>query len=338
MKINEIIKEKRLELGYTQEQLANYLNVSAPAVNKWEKNVTYPDITILPALARTLNTDLNTLLSFKSDLSDYEIALFLNELATIKDFKQGYAHAMKKINEYPTCYSLILNTANTLMGMLQMAKVDNFNEYEQEIESLLNRVLLANDPAIKHLGQASLISIYLKRKNFAKAQEIIDELPEPQMVDKKQQLIKITMAQEKYDDAAKLIEEKLLNTVNEINTYLLQLMEIALKQDRNDDAAYIADVSTSAATIFDLWQYNRYVARFQLYATTKNKIEILKIIGPMLKSVMVKWDINASPLYRHIKAKKFDINEAKEVQEMMIASLKSDDELSFLKDELIKEN
>lgn len=39
MKINEIIKEKRLELGYTQEQLGSLLNLSSSAVNRWEKDI-----------------------------------------------------------------------------------------------------------------------------------------------------------------------------------------------------------------------------------------------------------------------------------------------------------
>ena len=37
MKINEIIKERRTALNLTQEQVASYLGVTAPAVNKWEK-------------------------------------------------------------------------------------------------------------------------------------------------------------------------------------------------------------------------------------------------------------------------------------------------------------
>ena len=37
MRINEIIKERRLAKGFTQEQIANYLGVTAPAVNKWEE-------------------------------------------------------------------------------------------------------------------------------------------------------------------------------------------------------------------------------------------------------------------------------------------------------------
>ena len=45
---------KRKELSLTQEQIAELLGVSTPAVNKWEKGSTYPDITLLPALARLL--------------------------------------------------------------------------------------------------------------------------------------------------------------------------------------------------------------------------------------------------------------------------------------------
>ncbi len=65
MKINEIIKERRIDQGLTQEQVAESLGVSTPAVNKWEKGISYPDITILPALARLLRVDLNTLLPLK---------------------------------------------------------------------------------------------------------------------------------------------------------------------------------------------------------------------------------------------------------------------------------
>lgn len=39
MTVGEVIREKRKELGLTQEQVARRLGVSAPAVNKWEKGV-----------------------------------------------------------------------------------------------------------------------------------------------------------------------------------------------------------------------------------------------------------------------------------------------------------
>ncbi|MFR1108476.1 MAG: helix-turn-helix transcriptional regulator [[Ruminococcus] torques] len=42
MRIGEQIKNYRKTVGLTQEQVANYLGVSTPAVNKWEKGNTYP--------------------------------------------------------------------------------------------------------------------------------------------------------------------------------------------------------------------------------------------------------------------------------------------------------
>ena len=39
MKINQIIRERRKKLLLTQEQVAELLGVSTPAVSKWEKGV-----------------------------------------------------------------------------------------------------------------------------------------------------------------------------------------------------------------------------------------------------------------------------------------------------------
>lgn len=68
MPMNTIVKEKRKELGLTQEQVADYLGVSTPAVSKWEKGASYPDVSLLPALARLLKIDLNTLMCLKKNL------------------------------------------------------------------------------------------------------------------------------------------------------------------------------------------------------------------------------------------------------------------------------
>lgn len=80
MMLSDVIRTRRQALGLTQEGLAARLGVSAPAVNKWERSIHYPDITLLPALARVLGVDLNTLLSFQEDMTEEEIGLFLNRI------------------------------------------------------------------------------------------------------------------------------------------------------------------------------------------------------------------------------------------------------------------
>ena len=39
MQMKDVIRRKRREFNLTQEQMAEYLGVSAPAVNKWESGV-----------------------------------------------------------------------------------------------------------------------------------------------------------------------------------------------------------------------------------------------------------------------------------------------------------
>lgn len=337
MKINEIIKERRLAKNLTQEQIAYYLGVTPPAVNKWEKGVSYPDITTLPALARLLDTDLNTLLSFKDDLTDKEIILFCNQLSDIIDkdgFKKGYDTAMEKLKEYPTCYLLVLNMAMLLDGSLIMDKniKDSFDKYRVSIESLYMRASNSNNESIRNQSQSMLISKYMEKKEYKKAEELLNSLPDKASIDKKQMQVKLFMAYGKYQEAAKLEEEKLLSIMYELEPTLITLMEIAIKDNRIEDAEYIADISQKGAELFDLWKYNSYVAHFQLYSTCKAPVKCLKILLPMLKSITHQWEINKSPLYSHIQTKQTDDKFGLKMQETIIQSIRDDEQTAFLKD------
>lgn len=336
MKINEIIRERRLKKQLTQEQMAHYLGVSAPAVNKWEKGTSYPDITLLPALARLLDTDLNTLLSFKEELTEKEITLFLNDLSETMEtegFEKAYASAMEKVKEYPTCYPLILNVALALDGAAVLYGEKQLGgEYRDAIESLYQRASCSQEPNIRNQAYSMLISRCRARKEYDKAQELLDHLPEDSSVDKKQLQVTLFMECGKLDEAVRLEEEKLLSMVNKIPEILMILMEIAIKQERIEDAEYIADVSQKGARLFDLWEYTSYAAHFQLYSVCKNRTECLKVLIPMLKALTHKWDINSSPLYRHIKTKEMENGFGSKMRDTIIRLIREDDDMDFLRE------
>lgn len=337
MKMHEIIKERRLALNFTQEQVAEYLGVTTPAVNKWEKGISYPDISLLPALARLLDTDLNTLLSFQDDLTDKEVAIFLNQVSEIIDkegFTAGYDIAIAKLKEYPTCDQLVCGVTMLMDGalILKEPKDDRLEEYRTEIMSLYKRAARSDNIQIKEQALSHLISDSIQRKNYTEAQSLLDSISDPSPVDKKQIQAKMYIEQGELSKAAKTVEEKLLLLNTEVHETLLSLMDVAIKDKRFDDAEYIANVDEQVTRIFDLWEYNRYLAHFQLYLAFKDRTKLLKTFAPMIKSLAKRWDANKSPLYQHIQTKEMDKDFGKMLQKNILQSILKDQETSFLKD------
>ena len=68
-KLGDIIVELRKKQHLTQQELANKLNITDKAVSKWERGLSYPDITSIskkqlsPSLSKRLCSKLNKDLS-----------------------------------------------------------------------------------------------------------------------------------------------------------------------------------------------------------------------------------------------------------------------------------
>lgn len=61
-KVGKQIAMRRKECGYTQESLAEKLNVTSQAVSKWENGRALPETCILPDLAQALGTSIDSIL------------------------------------------------------------------------------------------------------------------------------------------------------------------------------------------------------------------------------------------------------------------------------------
>ena len=71
MNIGNQIKTLRLEKKVKQEELAEYLGVSAQAVSKWETGASTPDITLLPGIATYFGIAIDELFALPDD-TQYE--------------------------------------------------------------------------------------------------------------------------------------------------------------------------------------------------------------------------------------------------------------------------
>ena len=60
--LSENLKKHRILKNLTQEDVAEYLGITPQSVSKWERGESYPDITLLPALANIFETSIDLLL------------------------------------------------------------------------------------------------------------------------------------------------------------------------------------------------------------------------------------------------------------------------------------
>ena len=335
MKINEIIKNKRIEAGLTQENVAYYLGVSTPAVNKWESGVSYPDITLLAPIARLFDIDMNTLLSFNEDLSEKEIGNILNKIAGVmKDegFKAGYEYAMSKIREYPNCSNLILNIGFSLEGGLVMFNtLDKEDEefYRSEVIKLYERVLSSNDEKTKVQVSYIMILRYIREGELDKAEELMNNIPDYNF-DKDILKANLYIKKEENDKAYEILERRLIGLANDIQTILLNMIELSLGEDKYNEAKYFSELSGKTAEMFDLWEYNKYASDFQICIVNKDIEETILLLEKMLQAMLSKWDVSSSPLYRHILKKANSTEFAETLLENFINEVKTDKELSYL--------
>lgn len=342
MKINEIIRTRRKELKLTQEQAAEYLGISAPAVNKWEKGVSYPDITLLPPLARLLKVDLNTLLSFEEELTDEEINHFCSRIfAVLKEsgYKPGHELAVQKIKEYPNSYKLIYNLAGFLKGALLMfptAEEDKAG-YEEEIRELFKRVARDKeaDWGIRGSALNMLVGDYIQMEEYDKAEELLAEIPDLG-VDKRPMLTLLYRKQGKTEEAVKLTQRKLLQAAGDVQNCLIVLMEICKEQGCYEGVEYYGGKHRDVVELLDLWEYGKYVADYSAAVAEKDADRTLEQLEGMLESMGKPWDLGKSRLYDKLAEQGADNGQQKEVFERMrngmLKEIEKGEEFDFLRD------
>lgn len=309
MKINEQIKENRKKVGLTQEQVANYLGVSTPAVNKWERGSTYPDISLLPALARLLKIDLNKLFSFHKELTEMEVKMFTVELvetAQNSDFRVAFEMAVEKIRQYPYCDSLLYSTANILDSFLVLSTIDKNQkeEYEKQIILWYEQVASGREEAIKISAVSKLAEKYIKSADYDKAINLIEQIPE-YSIDKISFQINILIQQEKAEEAAPLLEGKLLQDIQKIQTNLFKLIDIEMKVGNQEKAKQIAEIAHSMVPLFGLWPYNAAIPNLYIAMYKKDVKQSLKHIKAILKAAHTPWNMSETPLFYRIPQEKF---------------------------------
>ena len=167
----ENLKKYRLLKNLTQEDVAEYLGITAQSVSKWERGESYPDITFLPALANIFETSVDLLIgmdTIRSEETRYNIhkkAVAYQRCGDYNSAEQTYRDALLI---YPNKPGMILGLASTL------ALKGNTNE---AIELMERGLPLSSNEKQKATMRAALCFLYLKAGREDSANRLASELP-----------------------------------------------------------------------------------------------------------------------------------------------------------------
>lgn len=311
MKLGETIRTRRKELNLTQEQMADQLGVTAPAVHKWEKGISYPDAALLPAVARLLRMDLNSLFSFEQELSPQEISSFGNkvmELIMEQGFEAGYEEALEKLRQYPTCASLWYQTATLLDGAMSLFCVGKAEEekekYAGRIEEIYRQAALLGDQQIRSGVDQMLFYKYLDRKEYDKAQELVEEMPKA-VPDVRQMKATLAGRRENYGEAIALMEEKLYQSLSEVLNALSFLQHYFYREKDAENARLCMEKAGVLVEQFGLWEYGKYESCYEDALYRKDREDTYLYLEKMLDSMASPYRLADFPLYQRMKASDF---------------------------------
>ena len=340
MPMNLVIQEKRKELGLTQEQIAEYLNVSIPAVCKWEKGSTSPDIALLPPLARLLKIDLNTLFCFQEDISPQEIRLFCDEITGIvqaEGIEAGFETARRKIHEYPHNETLLHYLTFQLDGLLIMSGLPSgeMRPYDNLLTEWYARLAESDDNKISNSAKYMMVSRCIRQEDFEKAQEILDSMPDREdilgsMADKLMLQVILYQHQGQAEKAAGELQNAVLIAINKVQMLLHKLVDAELASGEIQTAKYIADKAAKMTDFFDLWEYNSFIAPLQVAGAEEDAGECIRLLRRLLDSLLTPWDMGGSPLFSRI-AKPSKPSRPKQLLPAILTELERSPSYDFLR-------
>lgn len=335
MKINEIIRSYRKRENLTQEQIASYLNVSTPAVNKWERGMSYPDITLLAPLARILKIDVNTLLEFNEELTDTEIKKFTKDIGEIAA-KEGLEKAFEKgsdlIKEYPNCDELTFWISTVLRIYLLQYKGDLKDKYERKIINWLEIVASSAKEKIASMANLDLSAIYREKEDYQKSQKMLDRIQEVN-VDKTIQQALLFENSGKIDCAYNIWEKKIWENSQEIFTVLSFVIELLYKERKYSEAEEYIERAKKVAEVFDFGVYHKYSLDLSLAIEKSDKEKVIEMVVKMVNEASSMDDSMKSTLYKHMNFNITHPISKDRYEEMVKEAFKKNEKLNFVKND-----
>ncbi|MDF7639815.1 helix-turn-helix domain-containing protein [Lactobacillus sp. ESL0791] len=138
MELARILREKRIELHLTQEQLADKLHVTRQTLSRWENSVSYPNLDTLVELSDILDVSLDTLLKGDNDVMVKKISSDVND-------KKKYRRYLIIIG---SIFAVILLWL-CVLGFGRAKQIDMIDRFNPFLETKYGYAILPEKVAVK---------------------------------------------------------------------------------------------------------------------------------------------------------------------------------------------
>lgn len=226
--MGEKLKSLRLSKGFTQEQLAEALGVSAQSVSRWENGVSCPDISMLPGLAMFFETSVDDILGMEEIRKAENINRIHGEInALVQSGQQDKAVELirESLKIYPNNLGLLMSLGETL------AHCED-EEATREAIAIGVQILSGGNVSTKARATtaANLLFLFMRMENWDDARALIRMMPH--IWESREMLMPEIYQGEEYRDALKQSIVKAL-------VYFCMKIEAEPERDRRKTPEYI---------------------------------------------------------------------------------------------------
>lgn len=334
--IGNIIACARRAKNMTQENLADMVGVTAAAVSKWETNASYPDITLLPPLARALGMTVDTLLDFHAAPTDDEVRAItdrLHEVFSGQGFDAGRSAAEAILREFPSSGSLKLIVGGMYYHYLTSA-LNRAGNTEQAAEEISEQCLAlfeqgerqTEDVGEKLVAKMLRINTLTILSRYGEAEQLIEELPAKQIVDPDVLRLNLYLAQDKLEDAERLSRRALLIHVDEVSVALMNLATVARRKKDFAAAHRFVDAYSAIDDLFDLDRSNGLLLGIMLAQDEDDNQTALDLFEQYIDMRLAyTLDYRDNPFFAAVQARVPTPNEISEMLQLTLRAIETDE-------------
>ena len=188
--IGQVIRKLRKERNFTQEELAEQLNISAQAVSKWENGTSMPDISQVVPLASVFGVTTDVLFGVEGTNASEEAYRIVNEAEKIKQYGElstyldAYGHLLEGLQKYPNNLILLNNCVGFGLSLCLpengwLYTADRADEIAAETERQAGLIIsYSKSPSDILRAHQVLLFLYSSQGEYGKAAAEAEHFPE----------------------------------------------------------------------------------------------------------------------------------------------------------------